>query len=239
MYSKAAFIHVTTLKCSELFLYVLVVFFWCSCSLFFWFSLFNVHCMLLLLWCGVDDGDNPPNFVVVFPSSLFFVTFSTLFEQIPDPVQNIVLSLGWRLFGVTIFIVLARLSATKRIPGFCCSEVNSPGSTIKWLNLSFLLKPASEPWNLWMVVAQAVTRVQYITVKHACFLLQVLVIITMGMCCPICGYYPNFKYVRECKRDFSGSGIYQCWNLSSPLGCNSSHGEIFAGSFKFGKSTTI
>ncbi len=38
--------------------------------------------------------------------------FSTLFKQIPEPVQNMALSLGWRLFGVTIPIVFAGLNAT-------------------------------------------------------------------------------------------------------------------------------
>jgi hypothetical protein len=101
--------------------------------------------------------------------SPFFGMFSTLFRQIPEPVQNMVLSLGGRLFGVTVPIVFAWLIMTYSIPGFCSLVVKSPGSTIKCLNRSFSSKPASKPWNLWMVVAQAGTRGQYVTLQHDSF----------------------------------------------------------------------
>ncbi len=108
--------------------------------------------------------------------------FKTLFLQIPNPVQNMALSFGWRLFGVICPIVLARLIAAYSIPGFCCLVVKLPGLTIRCLNWSFGSNPASKPWNLWIVVAQAVTRGQYVTVQHDCLRLHVLVIMAMGMC---------------------------------------------------------
>ncbi len=115
--------------------------------------------------------------------SLFFVTFSTLFRHIPEPVQNNALSFGWSLFVVIVPIDLARLNATYSVPGFSSSVVKSPGSTINCLNWSFMSKQASKPLNLWMVVAQAGTRGQYVTLHHDCFRLQNLVIIVMGTCC--------------------------------------------------------
>ena len=126
----------------------------------------------------------------MLPSSLlFFVMFSILFKHIPEPVHNMALSLGWRLFGVTVPIVFAGLNATYSIPGLCSLVVKLPGSTIKCLNWSFLSKPASKPWNIWMVVAQAGTRGQYVTLQHDCFWLQFSVIMVMGMCCSHCGYF--------------------------------------------------
>ena len=120
----------------------------------------------------------------MFPSLPFFcVMFSTLLKQIPEPVQNIALSFGWSSFGVTVPIVLARLSVTYCVPRFSSLVVKSRGSTINCLNWSFLSKPASNPWNLWMVVAQAGTRGQYVTLQHDCFWLQNLVIMAMGTCC--------------------------------------------------------
>ena len=120
----------------------------------------------------------------MFPLSPFFcVTFSTLFRYIPDPVQNIALFFGWSSSGVIVPIDFARLSATYSVPGFRSSVVKSPGSTIKWLNWSFLSKPASKPWNLCIVVAHAGTRGQYVTLQHVCFCLQSLFIIVMGTCC--------------------------------------------------------
>ncbi len=83
-------------------------------------------------------------FVMLPSSPLFLVMFRTLFSHIPDPVQNMALSFGWGLFGVVCPIVLARLIAAYSIPGFCCSVVKSPGSTIRCLNWSFGLNPASK-----------------------------------------------------------------------------------------------
>ncbi len=73
--------------------------------------------------------------------------FSTLFKQIPEPVQNIALSFGLSSFGVTVPvpIVLAWLNVTYSVPGFSSLVVKSPGSTINCLNWSFLSKPASNP----------------------------------------------------------------------------------------------
>ncbi len=120
----------------------------------------------------------------MFPLFPFLcVTFSTLFMYIPDPVQNNALSFGWSSFGVIVHIDLAWLNATYSVPGYSSSVVKSPGSTINCLNWSFMSKPASKPWNLWIVVAQAGTRGQYVTLQHVCFRLQNLVIIVMGTCC--------------------------------------------------------
>jgi hypothetical protein len=120
---------------------------------------------------------------------------STLFKQIPEPVQNMALSLGSRLFGVTVPVVFAWLIATYSIPGYCGLVVKMLGSTIKCLNWSFSSKSASKPWNLWMVVALAGTGGQYVTVQHDCFWLQVLHIMAMGTCCRHCGYFLVFEKI--------------------------------------------
>ena len=149
----------------------------------------------------------------MFPWSPFFcLTFSTLFRYIPDPVQNIALFFGWSSSGVIVPIDFARLSATYSVPGFRSSVVKSPGSTIKWLNWSFLSKPASKPWNLCIVVAHAGTRGQYVTLQHVCLHLQSLVIIVMGTCCTCVeqflvsvkksGYFPNWKKSRVREQSF-------------------------------------
>ncbi len=82
---------------------------------------------------------------MLLSSPLFCVMFSNLVEQIPEPVQNMVLSFGWSSFGDTVPIVLAWLNVTYTIPGFCSLVVKSPGSTIQCLNWSFLSKPALKP----------------------------------------------------------------------------------------------
>ena len=79
--------------------------------------------------------------------------FSSLFVQIPEPVQYMALSFGWRVFGDTVPIVFARLNATYSIPGFCSSVVKSPGSTIKCLNWSVLSYPALKPYG-WLLPRQ-------------------------------------------------------------------------------------
>ncbi len=66
------------------------------------------------------------------------------------------LSLGWGLFGVICSIDLAQLIATYSMPRFGCLVDKLPRSTIRCFNWSFLSKAASKPWNLWMVVTQAV-----------------------------------------------------------------------------------
>ncbi len=130
----------------------------------------------------------------MLPSSPpYFAMFSTLFKQIPEHVQNIALSLGWRLFRVTVLIVFARLIMAYSIPGFCSLVVKLPGSTIRCLNWSCFSKPASKPWNLWMVVAQAGTRGQYVIIQHDCFWLQFLLLMAMGTCCRHCGYFLDFE----------------------------------------------
>ncbi len=134
-----------------------------------WFT----HSCLLLIF---------KQFVMLPLSPLFLVMFRTLFLQITNPVQNMALSFGWGLFGVMCPIVLAWLIAAYSIPGFCCLVFKSPGSTIRCLNWSFGSNPALKPWNLWIAVAQAVTRGQYVTVQHDCLRLHVLGIMAMGMC---------------------------------------------------------
>ncbi len=122
--------------------------------------------------------------LVILPTSpLFFVMLRTLVVQIPERVQYMALSLGCGFFGLMWPIVLAWLIAIYSILGFCCSLNSLPGSTIKCLSWSFSSNPASKPWNLWIVVAQAVTRGQYVTEQHFCFCLHVLVIMGMGTCC--------------------------------------------------------
>ncbi len=93
---------------------------------------FTHSCLLLIL----------KQFVMLLLSPLFLVMFRTLFSHIPNPVQNMALSFGWGLFGVICPIVLAWLITAYSIPGFCCSVVKSPGSTIRCLNWSFGLNPA-------------------------------------------------------------------------------------------------
>ncbi len=95
---------------------------------------FTHSCLLLIF----------KQFVMLPLSPLFLVMFRTLFLQIPNPVQNMALSFGWRLFGVICPIVLARLIAAYNIPGFCWLVVKSPGLTIRCLNWSFGLNPASK-----------------------------------------------------------------------------------------------
>jgi len=146
---------------------------------------YSTHSCLLLTF---------KQFVMVPSGFLFCVMFSTLVVQIPEPVQYMVLFFGWRVFGDTVPIVFAWFNATYSIPGFCSLVIKSPRSTIKCLNWSVSSKPASKPWNLWMVVAQAGTRGQCVTLQHDCFLLQILVIMGMGMCCSHCG---NFASSRE------------------------------------------
>ena len=52
-----------------------------------------------------------------------------------------------------------------------------------------------------MVVAQAGTRGQYVTLQHDCFLLQNLVIMRMGMCCSQCGNFSDLdKFPCEFKQ---------------------------------------
>ena len=59
-------------------------------------------------------------------------------------------------------IVFARLDTTYAVPGLSRSHVNGPMSAMMCATVSELSNPASKPWNLWTVVAQAVTRGQYL-----------------------------------------------------------------------------
>ncbi len=53
-----------------------------------------------------------------------------------------------------------------------------------WFVVHSSSRPDLKPWNLWIVVAQALTRWQYITIQHDCLWLHVLVVMgIMGMCC--------------------------------------------------------
>ena len=158
--------------------------------------------------------------------------FCTLLKHIPEPVQNMALSFGWSSFGVTVPIVLARLVAIYSIPGFSSSVIKSPGSTITCLNWSYLSKPASKPWNLWMLVAQAGTRGQYVTLQHDCFLLQNLLIMSIGTCFSRYGYFSQLEKF-PCEVKLSNDE-----NVKLTVLWFFSHGGIPSGNFRFGKSTT-
>ncbi len=54
----------------------------------------------------------------------------------------------------------------------------------RWFVVHSSSSPDLKPWNLWIVVARALTRWQYVTVQHNCLWLHVLVVMAiMGMCC--------------------------------------------------------
>ncbi len=160
---------------------------------FTFFSFFLLFFKFFLLYCSELSQVGYPvvplfNFEAVYPLlALCMICFlvepcSTLFLLMPQPGQDTALFLGFGVSLVMSPIVFAWLMATYCIPGWCCSDLISPGLMIKCWNWSFLSNPALKPWNLCIVVAQLGTSGQIVTEQHDCFILHHFVFIGMGTC---------------------------------------------------------